>query len=610
MSIVISGTLNDITVDGSSVVTEVEAASPSTPAPYHIYNGQVSLTNSVTTTGFSTTLYTGNGATQSITTGVDMDTQWGNDASEKFGGLVWLKSRSATTNNFLFDTLRGTNNEINSNTTEASATLSNSLTSFNSDGFSLGGATGVGTNAATYASWNFQTTHRRTGVTNHGKAYTEHYNPFTGFTMVKYEGSGLAGHEIPHSLGRKLGFVTVKNLSIVSDWLVQVESDSCLKMNLTDALVSTGGYYSITDTVISTGTTGNSNGTGNSLIMYGWANSYFDEANTLIGNYEIGTYQGTGASGNKVKTRGKPAWVMVKMLSGASQWVIVDNIRTHNNQLYPNLTNVETAVNSISFVSDGFVLSNTTNENTNGSQYLYMVVYDNDSGSGKSKYPRATDTSTLNLNAHVPFANGVDTTGNKVSIAYKNETITLSNALVQGKNYIALLNDGTYVANSAKPSYGAINPASGDFFNLYTQKWYSNLNVEITPRNYLDCVVYADQNGQPEYVEQLTKTQYISSLNISDGFDLNQKWVDVTAIRENRITYTNSTGKPIMVHVTTQSSASSNSTSIILNGVSKSLGDASAVGLHITASVVIPHGHTYSIVVTGSAGINSWLELR
>lgn len=102
----------------------------------------------------------------------------------------------------------------------------------------------------------------------------------------------------------------------------------------------------------------------------------------------------------------------------------------------------------------------------------------------------------------------------------------------------------------------------------------------------------------------------------SDNFDSgqvagqNQTWQDVTASRVAGTTYTNSTGKPIMVHVTTQSSTSSNSTSIILNGVSKSLGDASSAILHITASVVIPHGHTYSIVLTGSANIKSWLELR
>lgn len=46
---------------------------------------------------FSTYLYTGNGATQTIENGIDL-------ANE--GGLVWLKKRNETGDNFLFDTIR------------------------------------------------------------------------------------------------------------------------------------------------------------------------------------------------------------------------------------------------------------------------------------------------------------------------------------------------------------------------------------------------------------------------------------------------------------------------------------------------------------------------
>ena len=96
---------------------------------------------------FSTYLYTGNGLTQTITNGIDLAGK---------GGLVWIKSRSAATNHFLFDTARGTTDEINSNTTDAEASLANSLTAFNADGFSISSATGIGVNAATYASWTFR----------------------------------------------------------------------------------------------------------------------------------------------------------------------------------------------------------------------------------------------------------------------------------------------------------------------------------------------------------------------------------------------------------------------------------------------------------------------
>ena len=590
----------------SGLDTAMSTINANVPAAYHIYNGQLALSNTVTTTGFSTTLYTGNGTSQSITTGVDMDTQWGNAASEKFGGLVWVKSRSATTNNYLVDTVRGATNDLYSNATTAQTTEATGLTAFSGTGFSVGTLAGMNTLSATYASWNFQTTHRISGTTNHGKAYTCHYNPYTGFTIVKYEGSGLAGHEIPHFLGRQLEFEMIKCLGTTANWEVHARGKYLIP-NLTDAGVAY--TYTITDSVSIQGVNSSTNVSNQQHILYGWANSYFDEANTLIGNYEIGVYQGTGTAGNKVITRGKPAWIMVKRLDSTEDWYMFDNQRWSDggSQLYANSSGAEsTATGLISVQTDGFTLTGSFDTNRAG-QYLYMVVYDNDSGSGKSKYPRATDTSTLNLNAHVPFANGIDSTGNKVSIAYKNETITLSNSLVQGKNYIALLNDGSYVATATKPSYGASNPASGDFFNLDTQKWYSNLNVEITPRNYLDCVVYAGQNGQPEYVEQLPKTQYISSLNISDGFDLNQKWVDVTASRALGTTYTNSTGKMIVVQV--QSSWSTSVlTAVLVNGNAYPSSRAqSPSSINVVNTILVPNGSTYSI--TGG-GITLWFELR
>lgn len=460
-----------------------EKLTMSIPTAYHIYNGSVEATNTILTNGFSTTLYTGNGTTQSINTGVDMATQWGDDASETFGGLVWLKSRSAATNNFLFDTVRGVLNEINSNTTEAQASLANSLTAFNDTGFSLGSAADINVSAATYASWNFQTTHRRTGVTNHGKSYTEHYNPFTGFTIIKYEGSGLAGHEIPHHLGRKLGFVTTKNLSAVGDWTTYYGEDSkAIFLNLTNATVTPTGTWDSTEVKIVA--IFNANVSANQYILYGWANSYFDESGKLIGNYEIGVYQGTGATGNKVTTRGKPAWIMVKRLDVSTDWLMVDNKRSNfDGILFPNLTNIEVNVNNIDIVNDGFVNQSAgTGNNASGGQYLYMVVYDNDSGSGKSKYPKATDTTNLTINALVPYANGIDVNGSKISIEYKNETIT-GLTLTQGKNYPYSKNDSTYGVNKYEPMYSSLRDRSvvgenPDYFDLKTMKWYSTTGGE------------------------------------------------------------------------------------------------------------------------------------
>ena len=57
---------------------------------------------------FSTYLYTGNGSTQNIENGVDL---------ENNGGLVWLKHRDGSENHGLIDTERGGNSSLHTNTT-------------------------------------------------------------------------------------------------------------------------------------------------------------------------------------------------------------------------------------------------------------------------------------------------------------------------------------------------------------------------------------------------------------------------------------------------------------------------------------------------------------
>lgn len=450
---------------------------------YHLLEGNLSVSNTVSTNGFSTTLYTGNGSTQSINTGVDMNTQWGNDASERYGGLVWLKDRGAVENNNLFDTLRGTNNQLATNLTIANTSYSNSVTAFNNNGFSVGGAAGINTSAHSYASWNFQTTHRRSGTTNHGMTYTEHYNPYTGFTMIKYTGSGIAGHEIPHSLGRRLGFITFKNLSAVSNWLtypIAVSKTGFMYLELTQAMGEDSTTTYEENTITMNNTYNNCNSSSNTYIMYGWTNSYLDKSNKLIGNYEIGTYIGTGLAGNKIKTRDKPAWILVKGLNGATSWKIFDNLRTNGTpeELYLNSNSIEVSSTLLNINNDGFtwVTNNTTETNVLGGIYLYMVVYDNDSGSGKSKYPKAGDTSTLNINnAKIPFANGIDINGTRITALLRNEVIS-GLTLTPGKNYVYMKNDGTYGVTPYAPNLDSYS-GFGDYFDSKKNKWYKNVSI-------------------------------------------------------------------------------------------------------------------------------------
>lgn len=467
---------NGIKIDGNNIALSI-------PTSYHLLQGNLSVSNEIITNGFSTTLYTGNGATQNITTSVDMSTQWGNDVSETFGGLVWVKYRSGTTTavgHSLNDTVRGGTKAIYTHATTAETTEVTGLLSFNNNGFNIG--TSYSTNVVPYASWNFQTTHRRTGITNHGKTITNHFNPFSKFGIAVFTGSGLAGHEISTLLGRKVSLYHIKNISSDTDWFSEHQYDltTFLKLNRTDAKAA-GAIADFTDNsiVLNTGTLP-INQAGQTYVVYYWANSYLDETNKLIGNYEVGVYQGTGVAGNKVTTRGKPAWVMVKRLDAIGGWNILDNTRNNfDESISPNLSNAAATVDIIDILSDGLNVKTTVAEwNASGGQYLYMVVYDNDSGSGKSKYPKATDTSNVQINnALIPLAHGVDSNGSKNSILIANETIT-GLTYTQGKNYLYKTDTG-YGVKSYEPRYLSSELVrryageSPDYYDVIKNKWFN-----------------------------------------------------------------------------------------------------------------------------------------
>jgi hypothetical protein len=93
---------------------------------------------------FNTKLYTGNGSTQSIT-GVGFQPDW-----------LWIKNRDGTNNHILQDAVRGATKSLESDGTGAETTSSTRVTSFDSDGFSIGSAGTNNTNTNNYVSWNWK----------------------------------------------------------------------------------------------------------------------------------------------------------------------------------------------------------------------------------------------------------------------------------------------------------------------------------------------------------------------------------------------------------------------------------------------------------------------
>lgn len=92
----------------------------------------------------------------------------------------------------------------------------------------------------------------------------------------------------------------------------------------------------------------------------------------------------------------------------------------------------------------------------------------------------------------------------------------------------------------------------------------------------------------------------------SDIIGINQKWQDVTSQRQAGSTYTNNTGKPIVVNIEGSGSTSA-SIYVTIDGYRFKIGNENSTGMiNIVGNVVIPAGANYKI----DGPISVWSELR
>lgn len=103
-------------------------------------------------------------------------------------------------------------------------------------------------------------------------------------------------------------------------------------------------------------------------------------------------------------------------------------------------------------------------------------------------------------------------------------------------------------------------------------------------------------------------TTWTSSAPPTSGIGYGQTWQDVTSSRSAGTTYTNSTGKPILVLITVNPSTSPNILVIVVNGVTIYATGSNTWDNSAQASIIVPDGNTYYI--TTSSGVRTWAELR
>lgn len=384
---------------------------------------------------------------------------------------VKIKSRTEITNNFEFSGMRGALLEINSNTTDAEASLSSSLESFEVGGITLGTAVGINTVSEDYIAYQTLYTHKKWGVTDHGKKYVEAFNPITGEGIILYEGSGLAGHRISHSAGRVLETSICRSLNIVENWIVLIgNNDACQYGFLNEVNAFADSMDNQTDTYreFAGGWVG-VNGSGELNIM-----SYKTNSETQ-GIYE---YTGTGVAGNFVETRDiygvarRPARVIIKRVDSTGNWLMMGNKRADfANHLILNASTEEAynATVAITAVSNGFTLSTDIDTNANGGTYLCLVEFDTNLDGGGSYFPLAdlngTDALIDVTAGSFSSVQGKDTNGNYIH-GFESAIGTIPNATftgsTDGHKWVWKENGLGYGYFDYKPKYAIYDKTSAE----------------------------------------------------------------------------------------------------------------------------------------------------
>jgi hypothetical protein len=319
------------------------------------------------------TLWTGTGTNLNVV-----------NASQFKPDFVWIKNRSTTNYHNLFDSVRGVQKALYSNTTDAEATETQGLLAFNSNGFNIGTNGGTNGSGNALVGWQWQAGQGTTSSNTSGSiTSTVSVNATAGFSVLTWTGNGSAGATIGHSLGVAPKWIIVKRRnSSGDDWLHYHTSLGATKSIAFDtaAAITSSTRWNNTEpssTLITLGTSTGVNGSGATYVAYCWAE--------IAGFSKFGSYTGNGsADGPFMFTGFRPKWIMVKNTAIASNWLMYDTSRdTYNvteNTLIANSSGADAiyADVKLDILSNGFKIRQTsTNLNGNGNTLIYMAFAEN-----------------------------------------------------------------------------------------------------------------------------------------------------------------------------------------------------------------------------------------
>lgn len=344
-------------------VTATDDESQATPRTFTI-TVQKALIN---TDNFEPVLYTGNGSTQSISS---LDFQ---------PDLVWIKGRSSAWPHRLQDSVRGATKYLDSATANNEATSANTVTSFDTNGFTLGADGNVNAGYGnTYVAWCWKAGGAAVSGTGTGGASSVSYSANTnaGFSIVKYTKSGTSG-TMTHGLTSAPEIILEKRTDGSTYWNGRVEgitaNNQTLYLNQSSEVGTHPSLNLWTTPTTSVFGYDSANAGAGDYIAYCF--------HSVAGYQKVGTYTGTGTNLNTINVGFQPRFVLFKRTDSTGSWRMFDSIRGTDKSINANLSDAEydDTQNYVDFISNGFEFNRTVSQanpdiNASGGTYIYLAI--------------------------------------------------------------------------------------------------------------------------------------------------------------------------------------------------------------------------------------------
>jgi len=334
---------------------------------------------------FTAFKWTGNGASSRALTGVGFQ-----------GDMLWSKPNTGH-NHYLVDRVRGVDNKSlipDATTAEDTNGTHGHFDSIDSDGFTgtlAGGGYNFNRDALEFIAWIWKAGGSASSNSNGSIASSVSSNTTSGFSIVSYTGNNTDGATVGHGLGVIPSMVITKSRSAASltGWMTKhkdLTSNYNVILNGTDAAwnpSSNGWVGDLNNTATFSLENGGTNGNNANQDTITYIAYCFAEKQ---GYSKFGSYiANANADGAFVYTGFKPAFLLIKNTSQATDWIMYDNKRDgfepQNKEFRANTTAAERNAedNNVQFCANGFKLRNAgTKSNADaGNILIYMAFAEN-----------------------------------------------------------------------------------------------------------------------------------------------------------------------------------------------------------------------------------------